>query len=115
MVFLPFRIDAGGTYNTNFELEGKSVLIGSVNQKLTYVNGSPYAFNSGVPANDPNFASLTQQYWTGSQSAPGVLRLPYQGESEQRNNFRGQGFFGIDAGINKSFHITPRHVIRFSA
>jgi len=100
----PFSVDAGGTYNTNFEIEGKAVQIGHIQQGLTYVGGLPYAFNIGAAGQaDPS------GYW-GS-----VLRLPYPGESGQRNNFRGQGFFGIDAGINKNFHITERQILRFSA
>jgi hypothetical protein len=100
----PFSIDAGGTYNTNFELEGKSVQIGHVQQGLTYVGGQPYAFNIGAAGlADPS------TYW-GS-----VLRLPYPGESGQRNNYRGQGSFGIDAGLNKNFQITERQTLRFSA
>ncbi len=97
----PFSIDAGGTYNTNFQLEGKAVLTGHVQQGLTFYNGQPYAFNIGNA--DPN------TYWNS------VLRLPYPGESGQRNNFRGQGFFGIDLGVNKTFSITERQSIRFSA
>src|SRR5271157_269641 len=100
----PFSVDAGGTYNTNFEIEGKAVQIAAVHQGLTYVGGLPYAFNIGAAGQaDPS------TYW-GS-----VLRLPYPGESGQRNNFRGQGSFGIDAGINKTFHITERQMVRFSA
>ena len=100
----PFSVDAGGTYNTNFELEGKAVQIGAVHQGLTYVGGLPYAFNIGAAGiADPS------SYW-GT-----VLRLPYPGESGQRNNFRGQGFFGIDAGINKNFRITERQTLSFSA
>ena len=100
----PFSIDAGGTYNTNFQLEGKAVQIAPAQQGLTYVNGLPYAFNIGA-AGEANPSA----YWDS------VLRLPYPGESGQRNNFRGQGFFGIDAGINKNFHITERQTLRFSA
>ena len=100
----PFSVDAGDTYNTNFQIEGRAVQIGHVQQGLTYVNGLPYAFNIGAAGQaDPS------GYWDS------VLRLPYPGESGQRNNFRGQGFFGIDAGINKSFHITERQILRFSA
>jgi hypothetical protein len=43
------------------------------------------------------------------------MRLPYPGESGPRNIFRGQGFFGIDAGLNKTFSLTERQAIRFSA
>ncbi|HEY2456197.1 MAG TPA: TonB-dependent receptor [Candidatus Acidoferrum sp.] len=100
----PFSVDAGGTYNTNFQLEGKAVQIAPVQQGLTYVNGQPYAFNIGA-AGQANPSA----YWNS------VLRLPYPGESGQRNNFRGQGFFGIDAGVNKNFHLTERQILRFSA
>jgi hypothetical protein len=100
----PFSVDAGGTYNTNFQLEGKSVQIAPVSQGLTYVGNQPYAFNIGA-AGQANPSA----YWNS------VLRLPYPGESGQRNNFRGQGFFGIDAGINKNFNITERQLVRFSA
>ncbi|HYA65038.1 MAG TPA: hypothetical protein VED66_17670, partial [Candidatus Sulfotelmatobacter sp.] len=102
----PFSVDAGGTYNTNFQLEGKAVQTGAISQKLTYVGGLPFAVDIGAAANDP---TATAAYWSS------VLRLPYPGESGQRNNFRGQGFFGIDAGVNKTFSITERHTIRFSA
>ena len=94
----PFSVDAGGTFNTNFQLEGKGVLTGAApKQKLTFINGQPFAFNFGSA--DP-----------GS-----FFRLPFPGESGQRNNFRGQGFFGIDLGVNKSFHFTERQLLRFSA
>jgi hypothetical protein len=94
----PFSVDAGGTFNTNFQLEGKAQLVGPApSQKLTFVNGQPFAFNFGTA--DP-----------GS-----FFRLPFPGESGARNNFRGQGFFGIDMGVNKTFRFTERHALRFSA
>ena len=90
----PFTIPAGGTWNTNFQLSGNAVQTGPIHQQLNFVGGQPYAI-SGDP--------------TGS------LRLPYPGESGPRDNYRGQGFFGIDAGLNKTFQITERHTLRFSA
>jgi hypothetical protein len=94
----PFSVDAGGTFNTNFQLEGKAELTGSApKQHLTFINGDPFAFNFGNA--DP-----------GS-----FFRLPFPGESGARNNFRGQGFFGIDMGVNKYFHFTERQALRFSA
>ncbi len=97
----PFGIPAGGTWNTNFQLSGNVVQTAAVKQKLTFVDGQPFAFDIGGA--DP------ATYW------PSVTRLPYPGESGQRNIFRGQGFFGVDAGLNKTFHITERHTLRFSA
>jgi len=93
----PFSVDAGGTFNTNFQLEGKAVATGNPKQKLSFLNGEPFAFDFGTA--DP--ASF--------------FRLPFPGESGQRNNFRGQGFFGIDLGVNKTFRFTERHTLRFSA
>jgi hypothetical protein len=94
----PFSVDAGGTYNTNFQLEGKAALTGPApNQRLTFTNGEPFAFNFGTA--DPL----------------SFFRLPFPGESGARNNFRGQGFFGIDMGVNKIFHFTERQSLRFSA
>ena len=43
---------------------------------------------------------------------PAGTVIPYPGES---GNFRGQGFFGIDMGVNKTFRFTERHSLRFSA
>jgi hypothetical protein len=94
----PFSVDAGGTYNTNFQIEGKAELVGAApKQKLTFVNGNPFAFDFG------------------SADPASFFRLPYPGEAGQRNNFRGQGFFGIDMGVNKTFRFTERHTLRFSA
>jgi hypothetical protein len=103
----PFSVSAGSTYNTNFQLSGNAVELQPVQQKLTYVSGQPYAFNIGNE--DPSL------YWTGATGAAGALRLPYPGESGERNNFRGQGFFGVDAGVNKTFSLTERQQLRFSA
>ena len=36
------------------------------------------------------------------------FRIPYPGESGTRNPLRGDGYFGIDAGLNKTFAITER-------
>ena len=37
------------------------------------------------------------------------------GESGQRNNFVGQGYFGSDLGVNKTFSFTERYALRLSA
>ena len=42
------------------------------------------------------------------------VRFPYPGEAGQRNNFRGDGFFGIDSALAKNWNITERQAIRFT-
>jgi Carboxypeptidase regulatory-like domain len=104
----PFSIPGGGTWNTNFQLSGNVELSGTAAppQHLTFVTnpalglqGDPFAFRVG---SDPS-------------AAANFLRLPYPGESGIRNNFRGQGFFGVDLGVNKTFHIREQQNLRFSA
>jgi hypothetical protein len=98
----PFSVPAGATWNTNFQLSGNAELVGA-RPKAGVVfnsNGDPFAFNLG---SDP--VAFANQFF----------RLPYPGESGPRNNFRGPGFFGVDLGLNKNFHITERQILRFSA
>ncbi len=33
------------------------------------------------------------------------MRDPYPGEAGRRNNFRGEGYFGVDASLSKSWKI----------
>jgi hypothetical protein len=98
----PFSVPAGGTWNTNFQLSGNAELVGTRPKASVFFNsnGDPFAFNLG---SDP--VAFANQFF----------RLPYPGESGPRNNFRGPGFFGVDLGVNKNFHITERQILRFSA
>ena len=98
----PFSVPAGATWNTNFQLSGNAELVGQRPKAGVFFNsnGDPFAFNLG---SDP--VAFANQYF----------RLPYPGESGPRNNFRGPGFFGVDLGVNKNFHITERQILRFSA
>ena len=93
-----FTVPAGGTFNTNFQLGGNSVVVGTPPKTGLFhdANGNPFAFD---PASNPAAS----------------FRFPYPGESGTRNNFRGQGFVGIDMGVNKTFRFTERHSLRFSA
>ena len=95
---LPFSIGNGGTFPTNFQVSGEAVTNGTVPATgKTYVNGIPNVFKGQDPG------ALTQDF-----------RFAYPGESGQRNNFRGDGFFGIDMGLSKIFAITERQNIKFS-
>jgi hypothetical protein len=42
------------------------------------------------------------------------MRNPYPGEAGQRNNFRGDGYFGTDTGLSKMWKPNDRNSIRFS-
>ncbi len=43
------------------------------------------------------------------------LRLPYPGETGQRNNFRGDGYSSLDSGMSKVFRITEAQQLKFAA
>ena len=55
---------------------------------------------SGNPQFFANPSAINTGVTTG-----GPIRLPYPGEAGQRNNFRGDGYFSLDAGLNKSWKI----------
>ena len=94
----PFSIGNGGTFPTNFQLSGTVFTNGVIPPTgKTYVNGVPNVFKSSDPG------ALTQDF-----------RYAYPGESGQRNNFRGDGFFGIDMGLSKIFAITERQNVKLS-
>ena len=100
---LPFSVSnafPGGTgpFPTDFQLPGFATLIGARPKTglTTDSNGDPNVFPEGAAA------------------AGSAFRFDFAGESGQRNILRGQGFFGIDAGVNKTFRITERQSVRFS-
>lgn len=48
-------------------------------------------------------------------SAVSDVRPPYAGETGERNFYRGDGYFSIDTGVSKTFSITERNQVKFSA
>jgi hypothetical protein len=50
---------------------------------------------------------------TGIIGEGSPIRLPYPGEAGQRNNFRGDGYFGIDGALSKAWNITEGPVAAF--
>jgi hypothetical protein len=101
---LPFSVAnsfPGGTgpFPTNFNLGGNAILIGA----------KPGTGLSNDKNGDPNV------FAQGGATAGSAFRFDFAGESGQRNVLRGQGFFGTDAGVNKTFRITERQSLRFSA
>jgi hypothetical protein len=79
----PVTVDNGVTnFPTNFEMEGNADEIAPVKSGKYFVNGVPNIFYLG-PAAISSFAPA----WAG--------------ESGQRNEVRGEGYFGIDLGLAK--------------
>jgi hypothetical protein len=103
----PFSVADGSTFSTDFQLGSFSPLSGpKPSTGTTFVtsqSGAPFAFKG-----DPNVVG------SGAFTS-NFLRFSYPGETGPRNIFRGDGFFGLDFGINKSFQITERQTLRFSA
>ncbi len=94
---LPFSVGNGGVFPTNFQLSGEVFTNGTVPKTgTTIIGGNPFAFVQGTAA-QPDF------------------RFALAGESGQRNNFRGDGYFGVDLGLAKAFRITESQRLRLSA
>lgn len=104
----PFSVTPGGTFPTNFQLSGDVFNIRPVATGTSFLgpNGDPFAFKLGPQAD----TTLGQ-----SGVANPNFRFAFPGESGQRNNFRGDGYYGLDLGVNKTFRITERQNVRFSA
>ena len=86
----PVTVDNGVTnFPTNFEMEGNADQIAPVKSGKYIVNGLPNIFANG-PAAISSFAPA------------------YAGESGQRNEIRGEGYFGIDLGLAKRWHMPWR-------
>ena len=79
----PVTVDNGfSNFPTNFEMEGNADKVGPVKTGVFFNTGTPNIFANG-PAAINSFAPA------------------YAGESGERNNIRGEGYFGIDLGLAK--------------
>ncbi len=88
---LPFALSDGDGWSTNWEYEGYQVQTGKVNTKKNIrSDGTPLAFDP-APVTGIN------------------MRDPYPGEAGERNFYRGDGFFNVDAGLHKVFRLGDRY------
>ena len=94
---LPFSIFPGGGWSTNYDLEGEAIEVGNPGKVGVHrdAQGDPTMF-----ANAAN--------------AIAAFRHPYPGESGQRNELRGPGYFGIDAGLAKDWVVKEGQTLSFS-
>jgi hypothetical protein len=92
----PTTVADGNYWPTNWENSSNAILTGPKPQTGTYmVNGSPNLFP------DPT-------------TAINDFRFAYPGESGERNNLRGAGYFGIDMGLGKTWRTSESSTLRFS-
>lgn len=91
---LPFQVIDGAGWASNWSYSAYMVQTGSIAEKKTIIDGNPNAFA------DP-------------ASAQANMRLPYAGEAGERNQFRGDGYFGIDAGLGKTWKTFESQTLEF--
>jgi hypothetical protein len=92
----PTTVNDGNYWPTNWENTANAVLVGPKPESGTFmVNGSPNIFR------DPT-------------SAINAFRFALPGESGERNNIRGAGYFGLDLGLGKTWRVTEASALRFS-
>lgn len=106
----PFSVEAGNGWSTDFELEGSSFLTGPRPKTGVFIepNGSPSVFQNPEQ-------TISCSCSPGSAAAGvSTFRPTYAGEAGQRNNFRGPGFFGVDAGLSKTWNVGEQKSVRFA-
>ncbi len=105
----PFSVEAGSGWSTDFELEGSSFLTGVKPKTGVFFepNGTPTVFQ-----NPEQTITCTCQANTPIGTATFRATLP--GEAGQRNTFRGPGYFGVDAGLSKTWNIGEQKSVRFA-
>jgi hypothetical protein len=81
----PISVFNGFNFPTNWDIAGNAVLTGPAPKTGAFKN----------PDGTVNF------FAAGADAAASFFREPLPGEAGQRNTMRGDGFFGLDAGLSK--------------
>jgi hypothetical protein len=98
---LPFSLFEPG-FTTNWQQESYAVVTGHVKMRRHFDSaGNPQFFD--------NPSALNTGVITGSP-----IRLPYPGEAGERNNFRGDGYFDLDAGLAKTWTLAEYGTLKFA-
>ena len=98
---LPFSLNEPG-WTTDWQQEGYGVVTGKVKMRRHFdQNGNPQFFD------DP--AAINSGVNTG-----GPIRLPYPGETGERNKFRGDGYFDLDSGLSKTWSLSEYGKLKFA-
>jgi hypothetical protein len=94
---LPFGVQNGYAFPTNWDLNGLANLVGAKPQTGAYTD-------SGGDMN----------VFKDPQQALNAFDYPFPGQVGSRNILRGPGYFSVDTAIRKTFDITERQHLDFS-
>lgn len=100
---LPFTLESPA-FPTNYNNPGFGIEVQPVSTDRQIVNGVPREFNATTAS------AIGNGIYSGSP-----IRLPYAGEAGERNNFRGDGYFDIDAALSKTWHLSERIRLKLAA
>lgn len=104
----PFSVIDTRGFTQNFLFTSNMVQTAPIQPGLFLVNGAPFAFR------DPSAVVAGVQITSGVPATLTPMRFAYPGEAGSRNNFRGQGYFGIDMGLAKSWKIRENMNLKFA-
>jgi Carboxypeptidase regulatory-like domain len=104
----PFSVIDTRGFTQNFLFNSNMVQTAPIKSGLYIVDGAPMAFP------DPSAVVAGVQITPGVPATLTPMRFAFPGEAGSRNNFRGQGYFGIDMGLAKSWKIRENMALKFS-
>ena len=102
---LPWDVREPG-WSTDWQIEGYGVQTGPLHIKkhIDPISGDPAYFAGSTTA-----SAINTGVYTGSP-----IRLPYPGETGQRNNFRGDGYLDLDTGLSKKWGLSDHGTLKFT-
>lgn len=101
---LPFGDQIGAGWVTSWSYQSFIVKTGKVPMHKHFIPGvGPQAFAN------PNALETSID-----TAANNIARFPIPGEAGTRNAFRGDGFFGIDSGLNKTWNMWEHTSLKFA-
>ena len=97
----PVNISNGFQWPTNWQLSGNGLLVSPVKTGAFSINSGPNAGNISLFSNGTDAINAFQN--------------PFPGQGGARNQIRGQGYFGLDAGLAKRWKMpySERQTLQF--